>query len=338
MQEGFLLAWCAAIVLVCNTPRRLRIILRVWCLSALAWALFLVVCSLTGKIRFPGGTSGYGDRARLWFDHPNLAGNYFVLAVFIVVAARIPRHPLLRILAVVTLVAAIMLTGSNTALLCLPVGGLVIVFLRVRERRGSAPALGVCACLVMAGGALWMTVGQSTLEGLQQNDNPLLRYSVARTSRSAEGRESLFASSFELYRTNNVVGVGPAATRHTLERTAGAREAKEAHNDYLGTLVERGPLGIVALLALAGTIAVRAVGVQHLPPAWAAVVPEPAALAGAAAGFAVTALTHEVLHYRHFWTLLAVLGVLFLVRDQHRRQPDHSLTPWEHAPAQAHGR
>ena len=327
VQEAFLLAWCAAITSLCTTPERLRFLLRVWCLSAIVWAVVLILSVSTGQIRVPGGVGGYGDRARLWFDHPNLAGNYFVISIFVILAARQPRKPVVRTLAVITLIIAILLTGSNTALLCLPVGGLVIVFLRVRDRSGSIPAVAVALCLVLAGGVLWSTVGQATVASLQHTDNPIFRYSVARTSRSAEGRESLFASSYELYREGNVVGVGPAATRQALAETAD-RPAKEAHNDYLGTLVERGPLGIFALIVLAGAAGVRVMGAQRLSPEWAAVMPNPAALAGAAAGIALTALTHEALHYRHFWTLLAVVAVLYLTREHEPGLPDG---------AQAHG-
>jgi len=69
-------------------------------------------------------------------------------------------------------------------------------------------------------------------------------------------------------------------------------------------------------------------GAQGLSPEWAAVVPNPAALAGAAAGIALTALTHEALHYRHFWTLLAVVAALYLTREHEPGLPDG---------AQAHG-
>jgi O-antigen ligase len=336
LQEAFLLAWCAAITSLCTTPDRLGFLLRTWCLSAIAWGAVLIVTVSTGQIRLPGGVGGYGDRARLWFDHPNLAGNYFVISIFVVLAARYPRQPVVRTLAVVTLIIAILLTGSNTALLCLPVGALVIVFLRVHSRSGSIPAVAVTLCLVLAGGLLWSTVGQATVASLQKTDNPIFRYSVARTSRSAEGRESLFSSSFELYQQSNVVGVGPAATRFSLADTA-TRPAKEAHNDYLGTLVERGPLGIFALIVLAGAAGVRVMGAQRLSPEWAEVVPNPAALAGAAAGIALTALTHEALHYRHFWTLLAVVAALYLTREHEPGLPDGAQSSRELVPLGAHG-
>jgi hypothetical protein len=48
-----------------------------------------------------------------------------------------------------------------------------------------------------------------------------------------------------------------------------------------------------------------------------AVVPVPAALAGACVAFAATAVTHEVLHYRWLWTLLAIVAALHLLVLEH---------------------
>ena len=317
-QELVLLAWCAAVVCVCRTPLGLRTLTRVWCLSATGWAALLVVLAASGHPEVPGGKGGAGDRARLWFDHPNLAGNYFMLAVFVVLATRYPRRPVARAATVCALVLAMFFAGSNAALLSLPIGGLVIVHLRARDRRGPVVALALTFALAVAGGALWATVGEQAVAGLQHSDHSLLRYSVARSSRSAEGRESLFAASLALYQQGDVVGIGPSSTSRELEES-GLYDAKEAHNDYLGTLVERGPLGIIALVVLAGAVAVRVANSQRPPPGWAPVVPCPEALAAAAAAYTFTALTHEVLHYRHLWTYLAVVAALDLATRDHAR-------------------
>jgi O-antigen ligase len=200
----------------------------------------------------------------------------------------------------------------------------VFVALRIRARRGTLAAVGTSLVLVLAGGAAWSTVAAPAVRSLQHTDHSLLRYSVARSSRSAEGRESLFAASYELYQTSEVVGIGPSATRRSLAET-GIHDAKEAHNDYLGTLVERGPPGVVALLALMVAVAARIVSAQRPPPGWSAVVPRPEALAAVAVAYAFTSLTHEVLHYRHLWTLLAVVAALHLAtRD--RAAPSERVT------------
>ena len=89
---------------------------------------------------------------------------------------------------------------------------------------------------------------------------------------------------------------------------------KEAHDDYLATLVERGVLGFVGLLLLIGTIIIRASNIdpRQMSAEFRRVVPSTAPLIGALVAMAVSAFTHEVLHYRHFWTLLGILAALYL--------------------------
>lgn len=311
VQEIFLLAWCAAVASLCRTPRALQSVVRTWCFSATAWAVIVMAAVITGQGRVPGGSGGTGQRARLWFDHPNMAGNYFIVAFFMVLATRQPRQPLARAVVVAALLIAILLTGSNAALSLVPLGGLIIVFLRIRSRDPVA-ALAVSLCLVIGGGVVWTVVAEPVIATIQDTDTAILRHSIGRGERSANARASLFESQYEVFQEgDNYLGIGPSATAQTLgERRAAV--PKTSHNDYLATLVERGPLGVVALLALMGAVGVRVISAQKLPPEWATVVPNPAALAAATVGFAATAITHEVLHFRQLWTLLAVLGALHL--------------------------
>ena len=51
--------------------------------------------------------------------------------------------------------------------------------------------------------------------------------------------------------------------------------------------------------------------------------------------FALTAVTHEVLHYRHFWTFLAVLAALHLARDDDPELGAGSRSALELAPQRA---
>ena len=43
------------------------------------------------------------------------------------------------------------------------------------------------------------------------------------------------------------------------------------------------------------------------------------ALSGALVAFAVAGITHEVLHYRHLWTLLAILAAQYLLTRRDRK-------------------
>jgi hypothetical protein len=313
LQEVFLLAWCAAVVSVCRTPDGMRAVLRTWCISSFAWAAFLVACALTGQTALAGMERAEGGRAAQFFDHPNMAGNYFMISILVVSAARYPKGWLTRAVVYLVLGLAMVYAGSNTAFLALPIAALLSTTIRIRSRSGSVPAAATALVILVGAAGVWSVAAEPVTSAVQQSENPMVKYSVARSTRSAESRQALFLAQYHLFRDGKVVGIGPAATRATLledRDTAG----KEAHNDYLATLVERGPLGVLALLMLIGAITVRAgrVSVGGVTPEYARAVPNPPAIAGAFLAFAVTALTHEVLHYRHLWVLLAVLAALYL--------------------------
>ncbi|MGY1779693.1 O-antigen ligase family protein [Geodermatophilus sp. SYSU D01036] len=312
-QEIFLFLWCAALATICRTPRALAVILRAWAVSATAWA-GVMVAGVVGGVPALSGASQWGRRAQLFFDHPNMAGNYFMIAIFVVVASGFPRRRWMRVGACLLLLTAMFFTGSNAALLSLVGGSLVAAFLHVRVRRGLMPAIAALTSLVLVLGVGWTTVVPPLVAAAEQSDDPLLRYTVGRSPESADKREVLFIQQYELFESGNVLGVGPAATKHELG-TGFSRLDKEAHNDYLATLVERGPLGVLALVALIGAVGTRLVRItrRRLPPQLAAAVPVPAALAGACAAFALTAVTHEVLHYRWFWALMGLLAATYLL-------------------------
>jgi hypothetical protein len=323
LQEIFLVAWCAAIVNVCRTPHGMRTVLRAWCLSSVAWATFLVAAAVTGRTALAGMERAEGGRAAQFFDHPNMAGNYFMISILVLSAARYPIRPVPRALCYLLLGTAMVYAGSNTAFLALPVAALLSTTIRIRSRSGSVPAAASALCIVVVAAGVWSVAAEPVTSAVQQSENPMVKYSVARSSRSAESRQALFLAQYHLFRDGNIVGIGPAATRKTLTGDPHSAD-KEAHNDYLATLVERGPLGVLALLLLAGAITVRAarVSINGLTPEYARVVPNPSALAGVFLAFAITALTHEVLHYRHLWALLAVLAALHLFG----RPPDRPRT------------
>ncbi|SFL25644.1 O-antigen ligase family protein [Geodermatophilus ruber] len=312
VQEIFLFCWCAALATVCRTPHALGVVIRTWALSVTAWAAVLVFGVVAGVAAITNAEAG-GTRARLFFDHPNMAGNFFMIGMFVVVASGCPRRRWLRYGCVAVLFLAMFYTASNAALLSLVGGAAVAVFLHLRSRTGMVKATAVGAALVVALGA-GAVAAPPLLAAAEQSHNPLLRYTVGRSPEAADTRTQTFAQQLEVFGRGELLGIGPAATKHTLDSTF-AGQAKEAHNDYLATLVERGPLGVLALVALMGAVGARVVGItrRRLPPGLAAAIPVPAALGGACAAFAITAVTHEVLHYRWFWTLLGLVAAVHLL-------------------------
>ena len=69
---------------------------------------------------------------------------------------------------------------------------------------------------------------------------PLLRDSVGRSDGSASERQALLSEGTRLWFSGQGTGYGPARTKATLLAFQ-APYVKEAHNDYLATLLERGP-------------------------------------------------------------------------------------------------
>lgn len=328
-QEVFLFLWCAAIATVVRTPADLRLLLRAWAVSAVGWATLLVLAvaaglrsiSGTGDRLLPGSSvlqTGGGFRSRLFFDHPNMAGNYFMIAVFIVIASGYPRRRWLRVGGCLVLVAAMALAGSNAALISIVGGGLLTVFLHLKAGRGLVPATAVVGVLSVIIGLGAVAIVPPLVAAAQQSNIGIIHDTLGRTTRSAVKRQSLFDSQIRLYEQGNLIGIGPNGTQDALSAHAAA-EVKEAHNDYLGTLVERGPFGELALFVLMGAVAARCFSItgRRLSPLLAAAVPVPAALAGACLAFAITAFTHEVLHYRWLWTLLGLVAAAHqLVRQE----------------------
>jgi len=104
--------------------------------------------------------------------------------------------------------------------------------------------------------------------------------------------------------------VGPGGTKAALQAEQ-APYVKEAHDDYLAAVVERGLLGGVALVWLVALVVVRARRIGRrdaLRPEFAAVLPRPELLGAAAGAVLLSALFYEVLHFRHVWALFGLIA------------------------------
>jgi O-antigen ligase len=143
---------------------------------------------------------------------------------------------------------------------------------------------------------------------------PLLRDSVGRSGGSASERGDIVREGLRVFFSGDATGVGPARTKATLQADQ-APYVKEAHNDYLATLLERGPLGVLGLLVLTLSVAVRSLRLVGRPgrrDELAAEVPRPWLLVSVCLVMASAAGFYEVLHFRHLWTFLGLLAALSL--------------------------
>lgn len=308
VQDGFSLLWAASIAnAVRLDPWLLRIVVSTWVRSGIVWAALLCFGRLAGINSLAGITARDGTRAAFTLGDPNLAGNYFVACLAMLLATSVVRRRVGRIAGGIVILLAIVFTGSNGAAIGLLVVVAVGLLGTVRRRRG---ATAMVAVLALGGGAavvLAPTVSLSQIQQQAADSIPILHDSLGRADESSGTREVLVQEAVGLYLHDNLIGIGPTRTKATLEAEA-APYVKEAHDDYTATLVERGVAGGVALVLLIWVVGTRFSRIvsRRPRPEVAVLVPRPEYLLGLVVAFAVAGFFYEVLHFRHLWALLGL--------------------------------
>jgi len=313
-QDLFLLAWCAVVANVAARPHGLGALLRAWAYSATGWAFLLAMAFSLHQWGIAGVDTTQGTRAALTFGDQNTAALYFVLSLMAMLASKRPRRPVARLGAVLLLLYALFLTGSLSGLLGLAVCLVVAAFVFVRGRLGTVVAVVAVLFLSAAGGgAFLLATSDQVTQRAANSQNQLIKDSIGRGHQSSSEREVLAGETLGLYFDGKLVGLGPRATVLTLQSNQ-APYPKEAHNDFIAAVVERGVLGEVALFLLIGAIAVRSMALAGPPLPGVAGRELPAAgyLLGAVVSLVVFSLTHEILHDRSVWTLLGLVAALYL--------------------------
>jgi O-antigen ligase len=313
-QDLVLLVWCAVVVNVARSPGAFRWLLRAWTWSAFAWAVVLMVALATGITAVSGVTARTGVRAALTFGDPNYAANYFFVALMIVMATQTPRRLGYRLVVYAALLAALAATGSNGGLLAFGVGLAVVVIFHVSRRWGPHALLATtCAGAVVGLLALVAIQVLPLDQWANASGIPILRDSIGRSPQSAQERGWLITETVGLLEQGAPWGLGPNSTKALLTAQL-APYAYETHDDYIEAIVERGVLGAVGLMLLIASVGTRtwAVVSKPLSPEFAELFPRTSPLLGAAVGLAVSASYYQILHFRHVWTLLAVIAALYL--------------------------
>jgi len=321
VQDLFLLAWTLAVANVARSAAGLQVIVRVWAWSAIGWAGLMVFAVERGYTGLAGITDQYGGRAALTFTDANMAASYFVVSLMVIWATGYPRSRPLRVAAYALLVAALALTGSNGGIIALTLGVAIATAAAVAKRLGAVAAVASVFLVAMVVVASFSFAPPAQIQQwANQSGQPLLVDSIGRSGASLQERRVLLQEATSLLGDSGLVGSGPRSTKTQLASSQ-ASFVKQAHDDYVATLVERGLLGGVGLLALIASIILRSstAAFSRLTAEVAAVVPRPHALLGAIGALAVSALFYEVLHFRHVWALLAVIAALHLWgRDEAR--------------------
>jgi O-antigen ligase len=312
VQDVALLFWCWAIVNICSTPQRMRIVLAAWAYSSVLWASVLVLGLVTGSHTLAGQTAREGARTTLTLHDPNYAANYFFVSLMIVAAAGLPRRLSLRITAIVILAIALVSTGSNSGLASLVTGGAVVLVLYLYRRRGTVAAVTAVVCMTFVGYFAATTISLNGIQQWAQNSNyAFLRDGIGRGESSITERSTILHESLNLFGSGSVLGQGPVSTKTRLAAEQ-APYVKEAHDDYLASLLERGAIGVIGLVLLIGALLQRAFApaTRSLHRGFAAVVAHPNVIAGAVVGTLVGAAFNELLHARHVWALFGIVAAL----------------------------
>jgi hypothetical protein len=251
-----------------------------------------------------------------------MAASYFFLAVVAVAAARYPRSRPGRSCAYAILLAALFLTGSNGAALSIVITTAVVALLHAARKAGAAAAMAMACVFASIGFVVVASPLVSDLRlAARDSDIPALRDSLGRDN-SLDQRKILVEESYELLQKGAPWGLGPRTTKPLLGDTL-APYAKESHDDYVESLTERGAIGALGLLVLIASVATRTLAVTRdsLAADFALAVPDTAPLIGAVAAIALDASYYQVQHFRHVWTLLAIIAGLQLWGIRRRTVP-----------------
>jgi hypothetical protein len=315
VQDLFVFAWAAVIATIGRDHRVLDSLCRAWAYSATGWAALMIIGELTGIAWLSGITERDGVRASLTLGDPNLAASYFVCGLLVMRAARRPRHTWGRRLACAVVATAVVLTLSNGGILAMLVATALGGLITLARRRGAIVALAAGALLAFGAVTTVSTVDVRSWVDPAGQSSPWIRDSLGREAESSGSRSTVAAETARLWlEAPNPFGIGPASTEPTL-RAAQAPYVKEAHDDYLAALVERGALGGFALALLIAAVAVRARRISvadGVGPAHRKVVPRPELLVAAAVAVGLSGFIYEVLHFRHVWALLGLIAALEL--------------------------
>jgi O-antigen ligase len=319
VQDLFLLGWAVAIANLGRSTDLVRTLVRTWALSVTVWAALMDIGVLAHIALLSGQTIRDGTRASLTFGDPNLAANYFLCGLLVLRASRVPRNSGTRFVCCLVIITAIVFTGSNGGMIALLVASCAGGLLRLARRGRPALALALACVLVALGGVAVAKVDLSSVAAAARQSAPLLRDSIGREAESGGSRSTLVREGLDawLY-SESPLGLGPNGTKAALLAEQ-SPYVKEAHDDYLAAVVERGALGGVALVILIVLVAARARRIAKpgaLGPDFAAIVPRPELLGVAVGAILLSGLFYEVLHFRHVWALFGLIAALEIWRSR----------------------
>jgi len=318
VQDGYLYLWFILLVAVLAESGRLLAVRKMWLVTSVAVAMLgLALVLLSGHGSLAGLLGPRGPRATSTFPNPNYLADYLVLSFFIVMSAASELRGRILWPASIAIVLGLVATKSNGGAIAFLAGLAVWIVLRAYSLRVRPLAIaGVCTLAIAIGLLGWGLVSQVGVGTSLWNDLRQKSFAERMTS-SSESRMKIWSQLKESY-ARSPLGIGPGNSRVrtvSVEQRArpGVPKAKEAHSDYLGYAIERGPIALIGLLLLLGEAFGRAFIFLRNSVRGSAGPATGGAFAAAMIGGLVASSVHslviEKLHFRHFWAFLAILVV-----------------------------
>ena len=313
-QDAYLYVWTVVLVALFRRRGELLAVRRATVAVAVCVALGALVEAWThGAHGLERLLAARGHRSYGTFGNANMLAEFQMLGVFTVLGleGRLPRW--LAGVGIALLGAGMITAKSNGSLIALATGLVVWALCRAHARGMRARQLAGAGAFVAVAilGATWLVsetgFGSGWFESIREKSV------IARMAHSSEVRGRIWERLGHRV-ARNPLGIGPGNSSTGFveigeRERKGAMDAKEAHNDYVGYAVERGPLGVIGLFAALGVLGARLLRgrgalVARMGDLRRGVAVHAAGV-GALAGLLVQSTVIEQLHFRHLWWFVA---------------------------------
>ncbi|MFI0479542.1 O-antigen ligase family protein [Actinomadura sp. 9N215] len=329
VKDLFVLLWAVSVANLGREPGHLKVALRAFVWIGTFYALVMITGFVLGLDALSGKQVD-GERAMFTFGDANYASNWFICIFFIARATRFPATAWRRWTVCGVLLTAELLTGSNGGLLALLVAILLGYLFRLFREGRAHHAIAVASLAVFLGGGGVAIVTQVDIQPFLDRasaTSPILRDSIGRTTgESTNSRSTVLSTTIDMIREQtHPWGIGAGETEAEM-RVRQETYVREAHNDYVAAVLERGFLGGFALIVLVFVLLMQCVRIARrnaLTREYARLVPRPELFGALVAVFLVSGLFYETLHYRHGWAIFGLIAALHLF-GRRDAVPDHA--------------
>jgi hypothetical protein len=296
-QDVYLYLWFVTVTDLIARTCRVRSVVRVWIGVA---CMVAALTFLDRHFHVLGGRFAGTSRAVGTFANPNMFGNYLAMSFFLTWAAAAAGWRYLY-LALVPIGVGVLETASNGSLMGLMSGCAIAIATdpRLREPRRLGALIAIAAIAIAIVGVWRHDIEDQLTEVMSGKRGEI----GGAAMKGAEERLPLWIASAQAF-TVHPTGVGPNNFDDAVGPILG--DYHGAHNEYVGMLVERGPVGFAGWCLLLGSAWLALLRLRR----GAAVGFRPLAiepLYGALAALTLHGMVIELFHFRHFWLLLAVI-------------------------------